>query len=223
MKIHQRQTAILVVLLLSGLLALGGCAMPPAESPATPLITNNAGEAIVEPVDVSSGMDTNSPVALVYRPVGDELLLANSMGLLRWTAKEGWMKVSIPETPAGLSGLVIDSAKPSTIYASAPDLGVILSNDAGATWQTINSGLPSLNVTALALNLVRRETLYVWVRDDGIYRTENSGNSWKRVPDRGPADVDVRGLVHSTLPGSMNTGWLYAATPTGAYLSMDCF
>lgn len=223
MRIHQRRTAILVVLLLFGLLALGGCARQPVESPAMPLLSDNERKAPVASVDVSSGMDTNSPVALVYRPAGDELLLANSIGLLRWKAKDGWMKVSIPETPAGLSGLVIDPAKSSTIYASAPNLGVILSNDAGATWQTINSDLPSLNVTALALNLVRRETLYVWVRDDGIYRTENSGSSWKRVPDRGPADVDVRGLVHSTLPGSMNTGWLYAATPTGAYLSMDCF
>jgi hypothetical protein len=72
------------------------------------------------------------------------------------------------------------------------------SDDGGANWQEINSGLPSRDVTALALHSFQRETLFAWLKDEGIYRTEDGG-------------------------GSMNTGWLYAATPSGAYLSIDCF
>jgi hypothetical protein len=40
--------------------------------------------------------------------------------------------------------------------------------------------------------------------------------------DNGPP-VPFVALAHSTLKGSMNTGWLYAATFRGPYLSMDCF
>jgi hypothetical protein len=69
----------------------------------------------------------------------------------------------------------------------------------------------------------RYATLYVWLKDIGIFRTEDSGTHWARMPDQGPPDTAVRGLAHSNLPGSMNTGWLYAATPSGAFLSMDCF
>ena len=40
--------------------------------------------------------------------------------------------------------------------------------------------------------------------------------------DEGPPSK-VTALAHSTYEGSMNTGWLYAGTPDGPYLSMDCF
>jgi hypothetical protein len=40
--------------------------------------------------------------------------------------------------------------------------------------------------------------------------------------DEGPPALVVA-LAHSTLQGSMNTGWPYAASSEGPYLSMDCF
>ncbi|MEW5987316.1 MAG: hypothetical protein AB1791_11820, partial [Chloroflexota bacterium] len=143
-------------------------------------------------------------------------------GLWRWQAGRGWEGVSLPAV-AGLSAVVVNPDRPATLYAGGPGLGVLHSDDDGMNWQAVNTGLPTLDVTALALHSFRREALYVWLKGDGVYRTEDGGAHWIRVPDRGPADTDVRGLVHSTLPGSMNTGWLYASTPTGAYLSMDCF
>jgi hypothetical protein len=54
-----------------------------------------------------------------------------------------------------------------------------------------------------------------------VFRTEDSGGRWQKM-DVGPT-TDVVALAHSTLEGSMNTGWLYAATSAGPYLSMDCF
>lgn len=122
-----------------------------------------------------------------------------------------------------MSGVVVNPEQPQIVYASAPGLGVLRSDDEGTTWQAVNTNLPSLDVTALALHSFKREILYAWLRDEGIYRTEDGGATWVQLPDQGPSDKAVQGLVHSTLPGSMNTGWLYAATPTGAYLSMDCF
>ena len=160
-------------------------------------------------------------IALAYQPADSSLLRADQNGLARWRDGQ-WKSIALPET-APMSGVVVNPEQPQTVYASGLGLGVLRSNDEGTTWQAVNTALPSLDVTALALHSFKREILYAWLQGEGIYRTEDGGASWVQLPDQGPQDKDVRGLIHSTLPGSMNTGWLYASTPTGAYLSMDCF
>jgi hypothetical protein len=50
---------------------------------------------------------------------------------------------------------------------------------------------------------------------------EDGGGRWQNMDDGPPAPVVA--LAHSTLQGSMNTGWPYAATSEAPYLSMDCF
>ena len=81
--------------------------------------------------------------------------------------------------------------------------------------------LPSQDVAALAVHSFHPGTLYAFIPAQGIFRTDDAGDQWQKM-DAGPQS-QVVGLAHSTLPGSMNTGWLYAATPDGPYLSMDCF
>ena len=170
----------------------------------------------------SRALQPSDSVALVYDSSDGSLLKADQAGLERWRGSGQWETVNTPQT-FGLSGVVVNPDQPGMIYVSGPGLGVMRSDDGGQNWQALTADLPSLDVTALALHSFRRQTLYVWLRDMGMYRTEDGGAHWARMPDEGPPDKDVRGLTHSTLPGSMNTGWLYAATPTGAYLSMDCF
>ena len=201
---------ITVVLVLFGWMTLAACSSGQSAPSAE---TSSRG----------NGADNVDSIALSYEPSDGSLLKADSMGLWRWRVDSGWQALPVPEAAAGFSGVVANPDQPGLIYASGPGLGVIESDDGGETWQAINTGLPNLDVTALALHSFRRETLYTWVRGEGIYRTEDGGATWEQVPDEGPSDTDVRGLVHSTLRGSMNTGWLYAATPSGAYLSMDCF
>ncbi|MGH2536348.1 MAG: WD40/YVTN/BNR-like repeat-containing protein [Candidatus Promineifilaceae bacterium] len=171
------------------------------------------------PADESSAGD---PVALAYNPADGALFKARTGGLFRWRKGGGWESIALPRATS-LSGVVINPEQPQTIYVSGLGLGVSRSDDGGASWRAANSGLPDPNVTALAIHSFRRETVFAWLEGLGTYRTEDGGENWNRVPDQGPPDQDVRGLVHSSLPGSMNTGWLYASTPTGAYLSMDCF
>lgn len=174
------------------------------------------------PTSTSRGTGASDSVTLAYDPTDGALLKADHRGLFRRRAHSGWENINVPQ-PSSLSGVIVNPDQPATLYVSGPGLGVLRSDDGGQNWRAVNAGLPSLDVAALALHSFRRETLYVWLKDDGIYRTEDGGANWKRMPDQGPPDTHVRGLTHSPLSGSMNTGWLYAATPTGAYLSMDCF
>jgi len=173
---------------------------------------------------IAAGGVTNAPPrpVLAYDPDTGTLLKADSAGLSRWDPKEGWAALLLPEaTP--LTGLVVVPERAGTLYISGPGLGVLRSNDGWSVWNEVNAGLPDLGVTALALHSYRPDTLFAWVEGAGIYRTEDGGKRWTQMPDPGPPDREVHALAHSTLPGSMNTGWLYASTPSGAYLSMDCF
>ncbi len=218
----RRRTTGITVISLLGLLLLTACAAGGAPTnPANPLAASDALPAPAGP-PVPREIGPTDSVALAYTPTDGSLLRADREGLFRWRADSGWESIDIPQA-FGASGVIVDPDQPAIVYASGAGLGVMRSDDGGANWRAVHTGLPNLDVTALALHSFRRETLYAWVRDDGIYRTEDGGANWKRMPDQGPPDKDVRGLIHSTLPGSMNTGWLYASTPSGAYLSMDCF
>jgi photosystem II stability/assembly factor-like uncharacterized protein len=99
---------------------------------------------------------------------------------------------------------------------------VLRSDDGGGHWIAVNQGLLIQAVGALAMHTFNRDTLYAWL-PDGVYETRDAGGTWKKIPPPTgrPANTDVRTLAHSTLPGSMNTGWLYATTLDGLWLSMD--
>lgn len=150
---------------------------------------------------------------------------ASSSGLFRSAdAGQTWAAIRFPPrlAPSGIGHVVVNPESPSVIYAAGIDAGVIVSEDGGATWRRVITGLPSLDVEAMAMHAFRRETLFISVRGGGVYRTENGAGQWERM-DGGPSGKPVLALAHSPLKGSMNTGWLYAGTADGPYLSMDCF
>lgn len=162
---------------------------------------------------------------LVVDPTNKHLLIAASDGLYRSPDDgQNWWRLSVPPslTASGFKDIVVNPDNPDVLYAAGAGFGVIRSDDGGQTWKQMTDGLPSLDVDALAIHSFRRETVYAWIKGQGVFRTEDGGQRWKRM-DEGPAVDAVFGLAHSTLPGSMNTGWLYAATPEGVYVSMDCF
>lgn len=154
----------------------------------------------------------------------DGSLLKAARGLFRSVDGGGrWEQLPLPSSvrPERLRQVVAPAAAPSKLYAAGPGAGVVGSDDRGRTWRAIGGGLPSQEVAALAVHESRPDTLYAWIEGQGVFRTEDGGGRWQKMDD-GPGPP-VAALVHSPLEGSMNTGWLYAATPDGPYLSMDCF
>lgn len=135
-----------------------------------------------------------------------------------------WQRIQLPPAlaPSGVNQLAINPERPGVIYAAGIKAGVVLSEDDGTSWRRVANGLASLDIDALAMHAFRRKTLFASVRGKGVFRTEDGGRQWERM-DGGPAGKSVLALAHSPLEGSMNTGWLYAGTIEGPYLSMDCF
>ncbi len=154
----------------------------------------------------------------------DGSLLKAAGGLFR-SADQGrtWTSLPLPASmqPDTIRQVATNPKAPSSLYAAGPGAGVVRSDDRGQSWRVVSSSLPSQEVTAFTVHSYLSDTIYAWIDGQGIFKTEDSGGRWQRM-DAGPP-ARVLGLAHSTLEGSMNTGWLYAATPDGPYLSMDCF
>jgi hypothetical protein len=157
------------------------------------------------------------------------LLAVTSHGLYQ-SQDEGksWQQMTLPaDIPAnGIAHVAIRSDQPDIVYLAGAQIGIWRSRDAGKTWEKATQGLENEQVTALALHSNgyprdNTKSLFAWVADMGIFESHDEGDTWKRSVDQGPPNRQVLALAHTPLPGSMNTGWLYAATPDGAYLSMD--
>ena len=169
--------------------------------------------------------------ALAVDPRDGHLLKATSEGLFQSVdGGKSWQAMMLPADIAGktVSQVAIHKDRPDTIYIAGEQIGIWRSRDAGRTWDKVTRGLPNDAVTALALhsNGYPRDdskSLFVWVAGVGIFESQDEGDNWERPPDQGPPNRNVLSLTHSALTGSMNTGWLYASTPDGTYLSMDCF
>ena len=163
------------------------------------------------------------PQSLAVDPSDGSLLKAGG-GVFRSTDQGlSWSALPIPAdlSPGAVKQVATTSAATGTLFAAGPGAGVIRSDDDGRTWTSAAGDLPSKDVSAFAVHSFHPGTLYVLIAGSGIYRTDDGGDQWQKMDD-GPR-AKVLGLAHSTLPGSMNTGWLYAATDDGPYLSMDCF
>lgn len=172
-----------------------------------------------------TGLSATPPgpaVSLAVDPV-DGTLLKAERGLFR-SADQGqsWETVPVPSVPQEkLRSVATSAAAPGALYVAGPGPGVLRSQDRGLTWQPIGAGLSGQAVMSVAVHSLRPDTLYAWLEGQGLFRTEDGGGRWQRM-DGGPPGAAMS-LAHSTLEGSMNTGWLYAATTGGPYFTMDCF
>lgn len=134
-----------------------------------------------------------------------------------------WRKVSLNPLPDGarITSVAVSAGVPEALYVAGPGLGVLKNADTGKSWIPIANGLPSRDVVALAAHSTAVETVYAMVTGRGIYRSEDGGARWRMV-DKGPP-ARLRQFIHSNLAGSMQSGWIYAATDKGVYRAMDCF
>lgn len=191
--------------LLAGAILAAGCQFAPAEGPES----QTAG--LVEP-----------GLSLAVDAVDGSLLKADDGGLFR-SADQGrsWQALPVPAAlrPERLRHVATTGAAPSSVYGAGEEAGIVRSDNRGQTWRRVSDGLPSQAVGAFAVHSFRPDTLFAWIDGGALFQTEDGGARWQKI-EFGPP-VAVGALAHSTLEGSMNTGWVYAATPEGPYLSMD--
>jgi photosystem II stability/assembly factor-like uncharacterized protein len=167
--------------------------------------------------------EIRSVVALAYEP-GQNVLLKAYPHALYATNDDGknWRQIAIPALQAGeIASVAASPAANGVMYVAGPGLGVLRSEDDGKTWVARNDGLPTHDVIAVAAHTTQPDTLYSVVKESGVYRSQDGGKTW-RLMDRS-VKTGIRQLIHSNMAGSMQTGWLFAATRNGVRRAMDCF
>ena len=172
-----------------------------------------------------AGRQAGGVVDLEFDGANDRLIRAYEHAVEE-TRDGGASWNAIPLPPATVSHAIADvavSASGDVLYVAVPETGVLRSRDGGRTWLRVGADLSGREVVILATPAEQPETLYAFAdgEDAGVFRSEDAGESWTRM-DGGPG-LAVRRFVHSPMEGSMQTGWLFAATPAGVARSMDCF
>ena len=169
--------------------------------------------------------------ALEYDADGS-LLLGTHGGLFRSVDKgKTWQRVVTKGSVNSddWMSLVADPRNRKIIFAGGHDLGVIKSDDNGATWMQADEGIKGTDIHGLAINQRNPELFFAYSVDNGVFKSTDGGASWKRMDD-GPENPGVRSFaymaVQTTMDKSMgwdNWGLLLAGTADGVYQSFSCF
>ena len=122
-------------------------------------------------------------------------------GLFKTTdGGKAWKNILNISEHTGVTDVVIDPNDPNTIYCAAyqrrrhmwtlinggPESAIYKSTDAGATWNKLRAGLPTVELgrVGLAISPVDSNVIYATVeaadRKGGIFRSLDRGGSWER-------------------------------------------
>lgn len=93
-------------------------------------------------------------------------------------AAAGWSPLGGPGVP--FAELQLDGGRPDVLYVNA-DSHLWRSDDAGATWRSLQAGL-GRSVTAFALDPANRGTIWAWTSDYQLWRSRDAGETWSQRP-----------------------------------------
>ncbi len=125
-------------------------------------------------------------------------------GLFKTTdAGKNWERILHISKHTGISDIVYDPRDPDVMYCASyqrrrhvwtlinggPETKIFKTTDAGQTWDTLKSGLPSGNVGRIGLAISHANPDYVYAiielpeNKGGFYRTTDRGASWNKMSD----------------------------------------
>jgi len=130
----------------------------------------------------------------LWGPGGDRGLFKTTDG------GKTWKKILSISENTGVTDVAIDPQNPDTVYAAAyqrrrhmwtlinggPESALYKSTDAGATWNKLKVGLPSVDIgrIGIAISPVDSNVVYATVeaadKKGGIFRSNDRGGSWER-------------------------------------------
>ncbi len=159
------------------------------------------------------GLKTSEHIGkILIHPTNSDIVYVSSMGPL-WSAGgergiyktidggKNWKQVFKIDQHTGVADMQMDPRNPEVIYAASqqrrrhvftyigggPGSGVFRTIDGGASWDTINKGLPGVDKgrIGLALSQAEPDIIYAIVEaaegKGGFYRSNNQGASWTKM------------------------------------------
>ena len=141
-----------------------------------------------------------------------------------------WDRVLHVSDDTGITDVVFDPHDPDVLYAAAyqrrrhvgqtiaggPEAGIFKSTDAGANWERLSEGLPTVDMGRIALATDPRHDGRVYAlvvaQDDhgGFFRSEDAGATWTRTSDYSGGDPQYYGEIWVD-PHVADTIWVVAS------------
>jgi len=154
--------------------------------------SEHIGRVVIDPRD--SKVVYVAAAGPLWGPGGDRGLFKTTDGGKNWKAV-----LTISEN-TGVNDVVIDPSNPDILYASAyqrrrhvftlidggPESTIYKSIDAGATWNKVSSGLPSVDLGRIGLAISPADPNVVYAAVEaadgkgGIFRSNDKGANWER-------------------------------------------
>jgi photosystem II stability/assembly factor-like uncharacterized protein len=145
------------------------------------------------------------------RPNTDAKIFKSTNGAAQWRQ----VPIALPKGTS-ITSLVINPAKPFTIYATYANYGdtgiggVFKSSDSGETWAVAQNGLPAAWIWTLTIDTGSPSQIYA-ATQDGVFRSTDAATSWTPL-NSGLPSLEVSGLSIDRT-GSL----LRAATASGLF------
>jgi photosystem II stability/assembly factor-like uncharacterized protein len=175
------------------------------------------------------GPDGGTARGLVIDPNDPNILYAlTGAGLFKSAdAGSSWsIAAPLPANSGRILSLVIDPQHTNVLYAAtfeasgaAPGDWVFKSTDAGASWRTLKSGLPSGLTAPLAIDPQDPQTIYSGGYND-ILKSTDGGETWKTI-DAGLPSLGCCIIVRSLAIDPQDPAIVYAVTGIGIFKSSN--
>ena len=123
-----------------------------------------------------------------------------------------------PDVDSALSDATLWGAQKHLLISTRAD-GLFSTALAAPNWQPLNQGLDTQNLDFVFTNVAVTDILYA-ANQTSVYKYTPK-DQWLNM-DGGPGGV-VTDYLHSDMPDSMDTGWIFATSQTGIAFTADCF
>lgn len=164
----------------------------------------------------------NAVLALSFDATGKKLYAATNNGLFVSTnAAQQWDAVPVKGKnlpTSSFTALTFDLNAPQTIYLAAQH-DIIASTDAGTTWSSIVSGIPTdATINGLTFDTDHHQ---LWAATSlGVYRSDDRGATWQAFNTGLSAKLDVFTVQPASISGGAS-GLVFAGTSQGFLRSTD--
>jgi hypothetical protein len=123
-----------------------------------------------------------------------------------------------PDVDSALSDATLWGAQKHLLISTRAD-GLFSTALAAPNWQPLIQGLDTQNLDFVFTNVAVTDILYA-ANQTSVYKYTPE-DQWLNM-DGGPGGV-VTDYLHSDMPDSMDTGWIFATGQTGIAFTADCF
>lgn len=166
---------------------------------------------------------TSRRTHVIYQhPTRPEIIFAGTTEGL-WRSTDGGQTWSVSLTASRrqvINAIAVHPNQPDRVYIGTEDSGILVSNDAGETFEASNAGFINRQVRVVVPDRTERGRVYAGVIFDGVnggfFVSEDGGLTWQQS-NKGMGQRDVYSIFQSEVKPET----LYAGTNHGVFRSDD--